>query len=475
MRMHCRSGNGCPSTLNSYLSTPRIDTAPHKWFHVTIHQRPSYPVNPVTTAAESEIRRRIRQRGPIPFAEFMDVALYWPQGGYYSDPGSLEDGPFGPNGDYYTSPMSHPAFGALLAVQLYQFWQLLDRPNPFWVVEPGSGNGQLCRDILQAAKSLPAGFGDSLRYLCLDRTHQRALPLPPGASSIATEGMPLQNLQGCIISNELLDSFPVHQVRLQQGNLQEVYVTLESDGASGEARLVERLGNPSTPALAARLDDLGIQLAEGQTAEINLGLDLWASSIAGALEAGFILTIDYGRTAEELYSAELRPRGALVTYYRHTQTDAPFQRVGQQDMTAQVDFTSVVNAGRRAGLEPLGYTTQARFLRNLGFDQLRRRFASAPMPPDQAAANRAGLLALTRADGMGDFKVLAQGKGLLSRMDGLPELWGFVTASEARGLVSSLSLPPLSSRHISLPQAWPQPAAQEFVLDDLMAGPFGDA
>ena len=390
-------------------------------------------MNPVTTIAESEIRRRIRQRGPIPFAEFMDVALYWPQGGYYSASGGSDGGPFGPGGDYYTSPMAHPAFGALLAVQLYQFWQLLNRPNPFRVVEPGSGNGQLCRDILQAAKSLPAGFRDALRYLCLDRTHQRAMPFPAGASPIATEGLPLRNLQGCIISNELLDSFPVHQVRVEQGSLREVYVALEPDGPSGETKLVERLGNPSTPALAARLEDLGIQLAEGQTAEVNLGLDSWAASITGALEAGFVLTIDYGRTADDLYSAELRPRGTLVTYYRHT------------------------------------------LLRNLGFDQLRRRLTSTPMPPDQAAANRAGLLALTRSNGLGDFKVLAQGKGLPPDTAALPELWGFTPAPEARELVGSLSLPPLSPRHISLPQAWPQPAAQEFVLDDLMAGPFGDA
>ena len=82
----------------------------------------------MTTGAETEIRRRISERGPITFAEFMDVALYWPEGGYYSASGGRAAGPFGPAGDYYTSPMAHPAFGALLAVQLYQFWLLLDRP-----------------------------------------------------------------------------------------------------------------------------------------------------------------------------------------------------------------------------------------------------------------------------------------------------------------------------------------------------------
>ena len=433
----------------------------------------------MTTGAETEIRRRISERGPITFAEFMDVALYWPEGGYYSASGGREAGPFGPAGDYYTSPMAHPAFGALLAVQLYQFWLLLDRPNPFWIVEPGSGNGQLCNDILQAAAGLPAGFSESIRYLCLDRSHHGALPLPLQASPIATAGMPLRNARGCVISNELLDSFPVHQVRLEQGELKEVYVALNvpspsasGSGAGGEGfPPVETLAEPSTPALASRLDELGISLAEGQTAEISLGLDGWASSVAVALESGFVLTIDYGRMAAELYSAELRPRGTLATYYRHTQTDAPFRHVGRQDMTAQVDFTSVIDAGRRAGLEPLGYTTQARFLRNLGSDQLRRRVTSTPLPVDEAIANRAGMLALTRPDGLGDFKVLIQTKGIPPVAQGSPELWGLAPA--ANDLARSLPLPLLSSRHISLPQGWPRPAVQEFEFGDLLAGPFG--
>ena len=428
----------------------------------------------MTTSAESEILRRIAERGSIPFAEFMDVALYWPGGGYYTGSAAREVSPFGPGGDYYTSPMAHPAFGALLAVQLYQFWLLLDRPNPFWVVEPGSGNGQLCRDILQAASSLPEGFPESLRYLCLDHSQSGALPFPPGASRIVTGGVPLRNLRGCVISNELLDSFPVHQVRVEQGQLREVFVALASDGPAGETRLAERSGDPTTPALEARLQELGIWLAEGQTAEVNLGLETWAATIAGALEAGFILTIDYGRTAEELYSAELRPRGTLVTYHRHIQTDAPFRHVGQQDITAQVDFTSLISAGRRAGLEPLGYSTQARFLRNLGFDQLRRRVTSWPLPVDQAVTNRAGLLALVRPDGLGDFKVLIQGKGLPSDAEGSTELWGLAPSPAARDLARDVPLPLLSPRHISLPQGWPQPAVQEFYVDDLWAGPFGD-
>jgi len=428
----------------------------------------------LTTSAEFEIRRRISRRGPIPFSEFMEVALYWHEGAYYSRAHGRGGEPFGPGGDYYTSPMAHPAFGALLSVQLYQFWLLLDRPNPFWVIEPGSGNNQLCRDILQAATSLPAGFFDSLRYLCIERNHQGEMPYVPRAYPITAAELPLRDVRGCVISNELLDSFPVHQVRVEQNRLREVYVALGPYDRSGKERLVERLGDPSTPLIEARMKELGIRLDEGQTAEINLGLDSWAKSIATALEAGFILTIDYGRPAAELYSAELRPRGTLVTYYRHTQTDAPLRNIGHQDMTAQVDFTSVVSAGRRAGLESLGYTTQARFLRNLGFDQLRHRINTAPLPADQAAANRAGLLALVRPDGLGEFKVLVQGKDLPAATGGLPELWGMAPASAAKNLLTEMPLPLLSPRHISLPQGWPQPAEREFVLDDLLAGPFGD-
>ena len=425
---------------------------------------------------EAEIRRRIRQRGPITFAEFMEVALYWPHGGYYaggSDAGEAAHSPFGESGDYYTSPMAHPAFGYLLAVQLYQFWLLLDRPDPFHAVELGSGNGRLCRDILAAAASLPDGFAGCLRYVCLDRSAPG--PAGPGADRLVAEGIPLRNLKGCILSNELLDAFPVHQVRMVQGALREVHVGFQSSGRTDEGDLVELLGGPSSPALARRLEELDISLAEGQTAEINLALDDWASAVSDALDCGFVLTIDYGRLAGELYSPELRPRGTLVTYYRHTQTDAPLRHIGNQDITAQVDFTSVINAGRRNGLAALGYTTQARFLRNLGFDPLRRRVTSTPLPVDQAVANRAGLLALTRPDGLGDFKALVQGKNVPWTPEGKPPpLWGLEPSPETSALAAHLPVPLLGSDHISLPGGWPTPAVQEFEITDLWNGPVGD-
>lgn len=474
------------------------------------------PYSTATPGAEAEIRRRIRERGPITFAEFMEVALYWPRGGYYcgryySGGNSSGDGssdnqslPFGPSGDYYTSPMAHPAFGALLAVQLYQLWLLLDRPNPFHVAELGAGNGQLSRDIIASAANLPGNFSHSLIYLCLDRNpnplsnsvgSNHGREAGSGAAHLVAAETPLRNLKGCIISNELIDAFPVHQVRMDQGKLKEVYIALDSRsiqpspsgrGFGGEgtprgeetgsegASLVEILGEPSTPALAARLEGLGITLAEGQVAEINRELEGWARSVAGSLDSGFVVTIDYGRASRELYSAELRPRGTLTTYYRHVQTDAPLRHIGSQDITCQVDFTSLDLAGQAAGLTPLGYTTQRQFLQNLGLDELRRRVSSAPLPGSRGIGNRAGLAALANPGGMGDFKVLVQGKGLPPMNCDGAGLWGISSSPEALELVRSLPVPVLSEGHISLPQGWPPSGVQELELPNLWDNPFGD-
>ena len=388
----------------------------------------------------------------------MRLALYRPRGGYYT-----AGEPVGSSGDYYTSPSAHPAFGALLAVQLVQMWRLMGHPDPFTVVELGSGNGLLGRDIAAYSAHLPPEFRRSLRYVCLDYRAasgvERELPQELGlprveriAARIPTdvslgEVIPLRGVKGCFLSNELLDAFPVHQVVQQDDRLRELYVALQA----GE--LAETLGDLSTPALTQRLEDLGIELAEGQAAEINLGLDRWSEEVAGSLEAGFVLTIDYGRPAVELYSPQERYQGSLTTYFRHVQTDDPLRHIGRQDMTAQVDFTSVINAGRRVGLEPLGYTTQRRFLANLGLEQFQRRLTSLGLSHRELRSNRAGMVDLARPGGLGDFRFLVQGKNV-----GQPALWGpgqpaSATPSPVHGaadLLQRLPVPLLTPLHLPL-------------------------
>ncbi|MDA1128986.1 MAG: SAM-dependent methyltransferase [Chloroflexi bacterium] len=398
-------------------------------------------------SAESEVRRRIQERVRITFAAFMEIALYWPRGGYYT---SRE--PIGAHGDYYTSPAVHPAFGALLAVQLYQMWQLLDRPAPFTILEPGAGSGLLCRDISSYAKKLPGDFAASLHYVCLDR--RIAGPIESGlakTSRVLADGVPFRGLQGCVLSNEYLDAFPVHQVVMTTDGLKEVYIGLE------DGKLVELTGEPSDPRLAARFEGLGITLAQGQTAEVNLTLDRCYQDIAAAMDRGFVLSIDYGRTAQDLYDPERRFRGTLVTYQQHIQTDSPLTRIGSQDITAQVDFTSAAQAGEDARLDTLGLVTQREFLSNLNLDYWLQYLRDTSLLPRQMQANRAGILDLVRPEGLGDFKILAQGKNV-----GKPELWGLNQSTEATELVKSLPVPTLTDRHISLPDGRSSGSEVEF-------------
>ncbi len=412
---------------------------------------------------QAEIRRRIVERGPIPFVEFMDLALYWPDGGYYSSPDVI-----GARGDFYTAPTAHPAFGALLSLQVCQMWRILDEPSRFWVVEMGAGGGLLCHDLMAYSSHLPQEFRSSLRYLCVDRLGRTGAEdnLPTEArravSRLVANGAPLAGITGCFLSNELLDSLPVHRVTVRDGAFQEIYVTLE------ENRFVEVLGPPSTPALERRLGSLGVTLAEGSIAEINLAMEPWLEEVSQALQRGFLLTVDYGDLAAELYSPRRR-RGTLSCFHGHTQTDDPYRRVGAQDMTSHVDFTTLVEAGKARGQEPLGGCTQGEFLGNLGLTKLMGRLMRMGLGQRETDANRMGMLDIARSGGMGDFKVLAQGKGVGQ----LPPLWGFTPSRELEEVLETLPVPLLSPLHAPLLEGRYPHLTQGW--DDLWPGESGEA
>ena len=382
--------------------------------------------------AEDEIRRLIAARGRITFAEFMEVALYYPVGGYYTSRERV-----GASGDYYSSPSAHPAFGGLLAVQLLQAWQLLGKPVPFTIVEAGAGNGLLCRDILTAASALSSPFREALRYVCIDRRRSQGLEAGlDGVSRIASDGLPLQGSAGCVLFNELLDALPVHQVTLDGGQLKEIFVT-EQDG-----QLALWTGEPSTPLLEQRLSALGVQLQEGQVAEVNLAVHGWIKRMAEALDRGFVLAMDYGRLAEDLYSPAHRFRGTLTTYRNHLQTDRPLAHIGEQDISAQVDFTTVATKARNVGLDVLGYASQAEFLHNLGMGRLLGRLAGGP---GRHQSSRMAMRELVKPEGLGAFRVMALGKSV-----GHPELWGFHQTAEAVDMVEQLPLPVPTPEHVDL-------------------------
>ena len=256
------------------------------------------------------------------------------------------------------------------------------------------------------------------------------------AHHIVSDGIPLRGITGCILSNEYLDAMPVHRVTMEEGKLRELYVGV------GGGELVEVVGEPSTGLLQERLDGLGVTLAEGQRAEINLVLEDQTRSFAESLDSGYVLSIDYGHEASDLYSSS-RSKGTLMCHYRHTANSQPFRRIGRQDITAHVDFTTLMQMGKRWGLQACGLVSQRGFLGNLGILGIRNGLRGMGLPSSQYNANMMGLGNLVDPEGLGGFKVCIQAKGVGT--GGLSGLGG-------EGLIfdDSLPVPLLSERHVNL-------------------------
>jgi SAM-dependent MidA family methyltransferase len=376
------------------------------------------------------IRAAIRARGPITFAEFMDLALYHPRRGYYT---TLRAPP-GPRGDFYTSPETHPAFGALIARQLQDVWEHLEEPARFTVEEWGAGSGRLAADILTVAAALTPAFAPILRYVVVERSpalrrvQQRVLrpwgeqvrwvaPLDPDVGPVAPAAdrpwLP-GGVVGCVLAHELLDAFAVHRVVRRGEGLRELYVDWD-----GEA-FREAEGPPSTPELAAYFERLQVWPPEGTRAEVNLGALAWLRDIAARLERGALLIFDYARPAEVLFSGRY-PQGTLRSYFRHDVGDDPFVRVGYQDLTTHLDLTSLLLEGRAAGLTPLGVARQRDFLQRLGLAAYEAAVRVAALPAVEMRASLTGLAALTRPGGLGDHWVVGFGRGVPGPLHGLDE------------------------------------------------------
>ncbi|SDZ90601.1 SAM-dependent methyltransferase, MidA family [Desulfuromusa kysingii] len=343
----------------------------------------------------------------IPFAEFMEQALYHPDYGYYT----AERTRIGKRGDFFTSSSVHSGFGRLIARQVEQMWQILGQ-GPFVIAEPGAGEGHLCLDILDALAQESPELYAQLEYRIIEisqdnRQRQRqTLETHFQAGRVAwCELEDLQGMQGCIISNELIDAFPVHLIEKHAEGLREVYVV------NGENGFTEELRPVSSHLIAQYFQQIGIEPALGNRCEVNLAAADWMRRVATTLGRGFVLTIDYGYLAEELY-APYRHAGTLLCYYQHQTNENPYQRVGFQDITAHVDFTTLQSIGRQCGLDVLYFGQQYQFLLGLGFLEMLMEMESRETDPQKALALRMNLKTLILPEGgMGEtFKVLIQGK-----------------------------------------------------------------
>jgi len=370
------------------------------------------------------ILERIRERGRITFAEFMTACLYEPGLGYYTSPGRK----VGAEGDFYTSSNVHAVFGRLITRELCRMWEVMEKPAGFAVVEVGAGNGRLARDILDTAEEINREFYGALTYRLIEmepslQEAQRNLLAPHGAKAVWSYPADLAegrlSFTGCLLSNELIDSFPVHVVEMTAAGLREVYVT------AADTEMGEELGPLSTPELADYFRDLGLALHQGQRAEVNLAALRWLSTVTRAVERGFVMTIDYGYPAAELY-APMRKNGTLLCYYRHTVEENPYVRAGMQDITSHVDFTSLMRRGEELGLATVWFGEQYRFLLGAGMMEELMALEARAVSEEERLKGRLSLKKLILPDGgMGDtFRVLIQAKGVPSPRLLCVEGWG---------------------------------------------------
>lgn len=355
---------------------------------------------------------RIRAAGRITFEEYMAACLYEPGLGYYTSPGRK----VGAEGDFYTSMNVHAVFGRLIAREICRMWETMGSPAGFSIVEAGAAGGQLAGDILDAIAQINPAFYETITYRLIEAepTLQEAqrLNLSSHLSKLAwstpadlAEGS--LRFTGCFLSNELIDAFPVHMVEMTADGLREVYVAQGGDG------FAELLDAPSTPELEAYLKRLHITIDEGQRAEINLNAVRWLESVAKALERGYVMTIDYGYPAAEMYGP-MRRNGTLLCYFRHTIEEDPYIRAGLQDMTSHVDFTTLMERGEEFGLRKLWFGEQYRFLMACGLMEEMMAMEARAASDEERLKNRLAMKKLILTDGgMGDtFRVLVQTRGV---------------------------------------------------------------
>ena len=348
---------------------------------------------------------RIRARGPMTVAEFMSLALYHPDYGYYARASRRS----GRDGDFFTSVDVGPVFGELLAVQIAEMWRLLGSPPSFDLVEAAAGDGRLARDVLDAMREeAPACYAALRLHLVETSATARGAQgdtLGPHLRCLVWSDASLPpQIAGVVLANELLDALPVHAVVHRADGLREIRVG-EADG-----RLVEVEREPSTSELEAYLTRVGAALEVGGRAEVGLEMERWFSSVGTQLTRGFLVAIDYGHEAAELYSAA-HGAGTLTAYRRHTQQDSPMTWLanpGEQDLTAHVDLTGARLAAARAGLTSLTTLDQTYFLLGLGAAERLGRSTGNPVAD---LKHRLALKTLLLPGGLGStHKVMIFGK-----------------------------------------------------------------
>jgi SAM-dependent MidA family methyltransferase len=361
------------------------------------------------------LAERIRRFGPITFADYMRECLYHPVHGYYS---KAESKRFA---DYYTSVDVHPIFARLLARQFAEMWESLGRQEEFTLVEGGAGVGRFAGQVLDFCEAKLPDFYGALRYVAVERSVSRRAQATivtkrhtNAGHFTASAEVPAHIVAGCFFSNELVDALPMHRVVIKSGTLKEILVGLR------DGRFVDVMAPLSTCAITEYFAAQGITLCEGQHAEAGLEACDWISEVGRRLERGYVLTIDYGHPASDLFD-DHHMRGTLLAYQNHRASEEYYAAPGEQDLTAHVNFTALESWGKRSGLETAGFTSQTAFLLALGQGNEFADLYDEGQTDAERTKARLQLKTLIHPEGMGErFQVLIQRKGVgSSRFTGL--------------------------------------------------------
>ncbi len=354
----------------------------------------------------------LEELSPLPFVSYMELCLYHPEYGYYAR-GNLP----GKRGDYVTAPCLHKVFGACLAVQILEMWEILGKPSDFVILEAGAGQGYLGYDILNYLRrsevSFPYWIFEPLPAI---KAIQEEV-LQEFSSTVLwyerIEDIPA--FTGVFLTNELFDAFPVHLIEKRAGDLHEVWIEVK------DRKIQEFYEKLTSPEILRRVYPYFNHWIDGYRTEVCLQIERFYQALAKRLKKGFFLIIDYGYPRQDYFAPE-RSSGTLLCYYRHRLIDNPYLAPGHTDITAHVDFTSLRELGDRYGLITLGFVQQGPFLVSLGIDRLFREVSQGDLY-DLNAVKR-----LIMPHGLGSSHwVLIQGRLYSSPMD--IKLQGFSLAN----------------------------------------------
>jgi len=354
----------------------------------------------------SIIKERIKREGSISFRDFMDMALYYPELGYYTSPQEK----IGGSGDFFTASELDRAFGELLGKQFVEIFHKVDE-EPFQIVEIGAGKGYLAHDILRYLKENYPDIYKKSQYILIEKSPyhiklQKELLKDFGIVRWVQDIIDFEDesITGVIFSNELFDAFPVHLIRKINGKIYEVFISVDEENNVKE--ILKEAGED----ILRYLKELNIDLPEGMQTEVNLDAKDYIQKIAKKTKKGYVITVDYGYPSAELYK-HYRMKGTLLCYHKHRYSENYYQHVGMQDITSHVNFSALKYYGMVAGLDFTGFTDQAHFLTNLGLMDI---FAQLQERSDLEAFERLNRLkTLVLPKGMGEkFKVLVQHKNI---------------------------------------------------------------